>query len=185
MSKRPGTPTLLSRRYAVSLSEDNLQDSLFPVKEQDYGALYREHLLTLYTKYTETVDSVSDRRQNANNFFLSVNTALVAFLGYTGFGATTAPPNPRYYWTVLGAGLTLSLLWARLLKSYRDLNSGKFRILHEIEKTLPIAPFRAEWEMLGGGKKRSAYWPFSHLERFVPFLFALMYVALFILSITV
>ncbi len=133
MSRRPGTPNPLSRRYAVASSEGSLQDSLFPVKEQDYGALYREHLVSLYTKYSETVDSISDRRQNANNFFLSINTALVAFMGYTGFNATTAPPNPRYYWTVLGAGLILSLLWARLLKSYRDLNSGKFRILHEQE----------------------------------------------------
>ena len=183
MLKRTGIPTQSSKQSVVSPSEEDLRHSLFPIGEQEYGSLYREHLLSIYTKYSETAESISDRRQNANTFFLSINTALVAFIGYTGFSTATSPPNPRYYWVVLIAGLILSVLWTRLLKSYRDLNTGKFLILHEVETALPIAPFRTEWEVLGGGKKRSAYWPLSHLERFVPFLFMLMYIALFILSI--
>ena len=183
MSKRTGTPTRSSRQSEVSPSEDELRLSLFPVGEQDYGNLYREHFLSIYVRYAETAEHISDRRQNANTFFLSINTALVAFLGYTGFGLESLPPNPRYFWAVLAAGLVLSLLWARLLKSYRDLNTGKFQILHEIEKALPIAPFRTEWEVLGSGGERTKYWPLSHLERFVPYLFVLMYVVLFILAL--
>jgi hypothetical protein len=183
MSKQIGTPTQSSRQSAVSPSEDELRRSLFPVGEQDYGPLYREHSLSIYVKYAETAKHISDRRQNANTFFLSINTALVAFLGYTGFGLASSPPNPRYCWAVLVAGVVLSLLWARLLKSYRDLNTAKFRILHETERVLPIAPFRTEWEVLGSGKVRSTYWPLSYLERIVPFLFILMYVVLFILTL--
>jgi hypothetical protein len=167
----------------MSLPENRLRDLLFPVPEQDYGELYRDHLLTLYAKYTDTVDRTSERRQTANAFFLSINTALVAFLGYTGFRAANATPDPRYFWPVLGVGVILSALWARLIKSYRDLNTGKFRVIHEIEKKLPVSPYRAEWEVLGEGKSRSTYWPFSHLERYVPILFVVLYGALFVLSL--
>jgi hypothetical protein len=40
-------------------------------------------------------------------------------------------------------------MWYRLVRSYKDLNSAKFKVIHEIEKSLPISPYDAEWEAVG------------------------------------
>ncbi len=69
------------------------------------------------------------------------------------------------------AGLILSYFWYRLLLSYKGLNTAKFLVVHEIEKTLPLSPYDAEWECLGRGKNSDNYKPFTHIEIWVPRVF--------------
>jgi hypothetical protein len=40
------------------------------------------HVLELYKNYVSTAEAVSDRRQKANAFFLTLNTAIVALVSY-------------------------------------------------------------------------------------------------------
>jgi len=54
---------------------------LFKVDEKDYGQAYKEHLLAQYQLYVENMEKISDRRQNANNYFITINTVLVSFMG--------------------------------------------------------------------------------------------------------
>jgi hypothetical protein len=63
-----------------------------------------------------------------------------------------------------------------MVRSYRLLNGAKYRVVGALEQQLPASPFwRAEWWALGEGKDRSLYWPLSHIEQWVPVLFALTY----------
>lgn len=77
-------------------------------------------------------------------------------------------------------GIVLSGAWYYFLKNYRLLNSGKFKVVYEIEKLLPICPYRLEWEKLGKGKEKASYWPLSYLEIILPILFGIIYVIMLI-----
>lgn len=127
---------------------------------------YQDHLLDQYKLYVEMADRVSARRQTANSYFLSINTAILGFVGYV----TTKSAGDQVW--VLGlVGIVLSYLWYRIIVSYRDLNSAKFKVVHEIEKRLPISPYDAEWEAMGRGKEPSLYHPLTHIEKGVPWVF--------------
>ena len=65
-----------------------------------------------------------------------------------------------------------------LIKSYKQLNTGKFAVIHEIEKHLPLALYKYEWQVLGEGKDKTKYYPFSHVELWIPRIFGILYLAL-------
>jgi hypothetical protein len=131
-------------------------------------------ILEIYKMLIDMADKVSQRRQNANNFYLSVNTALTGASAYLSTAAPTAQVNILI---VSIAGFLVALLWKRNIDSYKDLNSGKFAVIDEIEKALPIAAFTAEWQFLERGRNSGKYRPFHTVERLVPFVFACVHLA--------
>jgi hypothetical protein len=150
--------------------EQQLSDALFSESKMAGDCAYMEQ----YKLYLTMLDNISDRRQHANNFFLTVNTGVCAFIGYI-FSKDAAMEFRSFFWFVPVAGILLSYFWYRLIRSYRDLNSAKFKVVHLMEKRLPLAPFHAEWLALGEAKDRKRYVPFTHLEIWVPCSFMLMY----------
>ena len=61
------------------------------------------------------------------------------------------------------------------VRSYKDLNTAKFKLIHEIEAKLPMAPYDAEWEAVGRGKAPELYLPFTHVEICVPWVFLVLH----------
>lgn len=155
--------------------EQQLSDALFSESKMAGDCAYMEQ----YKLYLTMLDNISDRRQHANNFFLTVNTGVCAFIGYI-FSKDAAMEFRSFFWFVPVAGILLSYFWYRLIRSYRDLNSAKFKVVHLMEKRLPLAPFHTEWLALGEAKDRKRYVPFTHLEIWVPRSFMLMYAFLII-----
>jgi hypothetical protein len=127
---------------------------------------WHAHLLEQYKLYVEMADRVSQRRTQANTYFLSVNSAIIAFVGYL-----TAQSMGSYLCLLAFAGIALCILWHAIITSYRDLNSAKWAVVQMIEARLPISPYAAEWERVGGGDKPTLYRPLSHIERGVPWIF--------------
>ena len=119
--------------------------------------------------YVEMADRISTRRQTANSFFLTINSAIVALVGYVSAVADNG--TIFFYALVSFAGMILSYLWYRLVLSYKQMNSGKFKVIHAIEAMLPIRPYEAEWDALGRGKNPDLYKPFTRIEIFVPWVF--------------
>ena len=72
----------------------------------------------------------------------------------------------------------MAVFWFFSIRSYKQLNTGKFKVIHEIESKLPMRLFAFEWEILDKGKSFKTYWPLSHVEMKVPFIFIALYVAL-------
>lgn len=163
-------------------SQDKSSDPLAGIPEFAYGSAYESHLLELYKLYVERADCISDRRERANSFFLTINTALVALLAKDAFKAASAIPRFLEVLVPLAA-VVLCYLWYRIIRSYRDLNSAKFKIIHRIESNLPIRPYYAEWEAVGRGKNSNLYLPFTHIEIAVPWLFLIFHVILAISAI--
>jgi hypothetical protein len=60
------------------------------------------------------------------------------------------------------------------IKSYKQLNSGRFKVIHEIEKQLPYCCFQEEWKYLekGNGEK---YTRLTQVEQKVPIYLGLPY----------
>lgn len=139
------------------------------------------HYFDLYELAVEMADRTSARRGVANSFFLTVNTGVVALLS-----------SGEVRWPLAVAGILVTVVWWSLLKSYRDLNSAKFAIILGMEEKLPARVYGEEWDRL-----RRATVPFSfrrremrswlaqyrelgRIERFVPWIFALIYVAIMV-----
>ncbi len=145
------------------------REKLIVKTPDDYGGNYQSHCLEMYKLYVQMADNISTRRQSANSFFLTINTAIIGFVGYLG---TTAG---NWNLAVSISGVALCYTWYRLIRSYKDLNSGKFKVIHEMEKELPLSPYDAEWEALGRGKDPKLYLPFTNIEIYVPFVFGLLH----------
>ncbi len=147
---------------------------------QEYGEKYQDHLLEQYKLFVETSQKVSERRQNANNYLLTLNSSLVTlfvtFLSIFG--------HHRWNALIPCTGLIVCFIWWSLVDSYKDLNTAKFAVIHELENQLPVALFRHEWWGCGHNRKKKdkpiedVYVPLTHLERWIPFAFAVLYVGL-------
>jgi len=140
-----------------------------------YGPDYEKHLFEQYKLCVEMADRVSSRRMLANSFFLALHTAIV-----TAFAVLL---TQRVLFGFAGtlpfvAAIILCVVWWFVLRSYRQLNSGKFEVILALEQLLPSAPYDAEWDLLGRGGKRRLYWTLTNVERWVPFSFGLLYLLL-------
>jgi hypothetical protein len=155
------------------------KSGVFRKSPEEYGNDYQSHYLDLYKLYVEMADKISARRQTANSFFLSVNTAVIGLVAYVQLGEKSTAAD-QLYWLVSLAGMALCYTWARLIRSYRDLNSGKFKVIHMLEQNFPIAPYDAEWEELGKGEDPKLYLPFSRVERNVPWVFFVLHLFVFV-----
>ena len=141
-------------------------DHAYPSKDDPCQA----HLMEQYKVYVATADKISDRRQAANSYFLAVNSALLAFVGYA-----IPKDSSTYLWLLGLAGMSLSYLWYRIVRSYRDLSGAKFLVIQAIEKRLPLRPFGAEWEAIGEGNNPKLYKPVTHVETGVPWIFFVLH----------
>ncbi len=150
------------------------EKNAFNVNEKEYGANYRDHLLTQYQLYVEGMEKISDRRQNANNYFITINTVLISFIGVL----SQMKMFEQIAWIkslIVVIGIIICIIFWFLLRSYKQLNTGKFKVIHEIEKRLPLALYDFEWKVLGEGRDINLYFPFSHIEMIIPWIFVLIY----------
>ena len=136
-------------------------------------------VLEIYKMLVEMADRVSQRRQAANNFYLSVNTALMGGSAYL----SAFHPAPLAVGILATAGMSVSLLWTRNIESYKELNGGKFEVITEMEKRLPVQPYTEEWKFLHRDSRDDRYRPFHTVEIVVPFVFVAVYAALILLMV--
>ncbi len=76
------------------------------------------------------------------------------------------------------AGVLLSIAWWLGLRSYRDLNAAKFKVITQLEQQLPTKVFSEEWLLLKRDEIpwwRGRYAEQGTVERVVPFIFAGLY----------
>lgn len=163
------------------MKKTSLEKKLF---KNDPNAKYSgkdvDYFLEQYKTYLGMLDKISDRRQLANQFFLALNTALLGFLGYI---QAQQGRSPMLFIVASLTGICLSYFWHTLIKSYRDLNAVKFKIILAIEQRLPIALFDTEWEIIEKGEGRASYLPLTYIEIRIPWVFAIFYLVIFVSSL--
>lgn len=141
--------------------------------------------LELYKLAVEMADRISARRATANSFFLTVQTAFVAVLG---IAAPSLESQSLWVSAVVSmAGIALSVSWWLQLRSYRDLNKAKFAVINEMETRLPEKVFTNEWQSLKQDPVRQWRGRYAELglaERVIPWIFAVLYVVLFLVQLS-
>jgi len=157
------------------------ESELFRAKPEEYGEKYNEHLFEQYKLYVESTEKISDRRQNANNHFITINAALISLIGLSF--QTQIFSNFEWARPIIAAvGVLICVIFWFLIHSYKQLNTAKFYVIHRIEEHLPLSIYRYEWSHpLKSGKDPKVYHPFSHIELFIPWIFGALY---FVLAIT-
>lgn len=142
----------------------------------------KKEVLEIYKLHAELADSVSRQRSTANRFYMLVLSGLAVL-----FSAFLRRENGvPLGWFMVGFGLfgmLLAVAWYIVIRSYRQLNSGKFKALHELEEKLAYPFFRREWDLLDEGRELKTYWRLTVVETFVPTIFFLCFAALLIIGI--
>jgi hypothetical protein len=142
----------------------------------------RATILEQYKLYVEMADRISARRSLTNTFFLTLNTAIFAAIGALWKNRPTGPS-----WMLVFPLLALLVqcgAWFFLVRSYRQLNAAKYTVIGVLEERLPASPYwKAEWKALGEGKEKAKYWSMTHLEQWIPIIFAATYTAAFIAAL--
>jgi len=153
--------------------------ALLSVAPADYGDRHREHLCEQYKLYVDSADRISQRRSSTNSFLLTVNASLVTLYGLT----TPLKPSGAAAWHLLVpfAGILVCIAWLSLVENYRNLNSVKFKVIHELENQLPASLYAYEWQLLEAGEG-NVYKPVTHIEQWIPVIFILLYVGLVLYS---
>lgn len=154
------------------------------MQPEDYGEHYHEHLLEQYKLYVEMTDNVSERRDRSNAFYLTLLSALLVIISaIVGIWEADSPLANIMIGTIGIVGLLLCVVWFFNLRSYRQLTTGKFAVIHRMEQELPFACYDEEWEVLGRGEDKRKYWPFTHVEKWVPVIMGVPYVLLIVCGI--
>lgn len=139
--------------------------------KKDYGESFQEHLLEQYKLFVHTSLDVTSKRLESNKFHLALNSVVFGLAGYM----TTIE---EYLVIVLLSlvGVLISLVWLKNICAYRELNSAKFKVIHELEEHLPASLFKCEEEHY-----LRKYHGLTSTEKFYPLIFSVLYIVLIII----
>ena len=142
-----------------------------------------EVMLELYKIHTEMADRISQRRGSANNFFLVTNTTLISLvISAFAYSRLIKDMNHDFVLCVIFSvsivGLANCWTWSSLIKSYKSLNSAKFKVIKNMEKIIGYKAYTAEQKRL----KKTKHHKFTDIEFQVPYALSLIYTGIFILS---
>ena len=142
----------------------------------------KQELLEIYKLHAQLADSVSNRRTVANRFYMLVLSGLSVL-----FSALLERQNGTPFGGIMVGfgllGMFLAAAWYVVIRAYRQLNTGKFKALHELEEKLTYPFFKREWELLSEGAERKNYWKLSVVETFVPIIFFSGFAVLLLIGI--
>ncbi len=146
----------------------NIDDKLLKTTEAEYGKDYRSHALEIYKLYLDLSDKLSSRRTSVNSFFLTLNSFIIGLLGYGQLGSSSATATPEFYWIISLLGMTICVVWFKIIHAYKHIMRSKFIVIQRIEQQLPLAAYEAEWQLL---RENNGYQPLTHFEMIVPWMF--------------
>lgn len=133
------------------------------ISKKNYGENYDSAVLEQWKTCVEQANSNTEKRNNSNGLFISLNAALFAVITFTW----------DYKSILLSiVGIVVCILWLNTIQSYRNLSRVKYDIINEIEKQLPLAPLSHEWELL---KLKHNHIDLTKIEKIVPWLFIFLY----------
>lgn len=134
-----------------------------------------QRTLELYKLMVASSESLVARRQGVNTFFLTINGAILTAASLL-IGNQSDPQLQAIGLSMLtGTGAILALAWRSLIRSFGQLNTGKFAVINRIEKILPAAVYLAEWKSLDEGRNPNKYRTFTSREVWTPWTFFVVY----------
>lgn len=151
---------------------------LFRFTKDTYDGLFNAELLEQYKLYVQSAENVSSRRVASSRYMLTVNSALVALYSFQ----PSIIDQPWFAILVPILGILVSLLWYQIIVSHRNLNSVKFKIIHELEQSLPVALYTHEWRLADEGRGKS-YRSVTNIEQWIPLVFFVLHLVLLVVFV--
>ena len=148
-------------------TDDEIWAALLP-DGRDSVSADTEKLFDIYKMMVASSEALVGRRQGVNTFFLTVNGALLTAIGLILQGGGEQHLLAGGILVIAVTGGILSQAWKSLLKSFGQLNTGKFAVINRLEEVLPARAFSAEWKALAGGKNPAIYTSFTSREVWAP-----------------
>ena len=130
-------------------------------------------LLEQYKLISESADKITDKRQSTNNFYLGVNSFILAVASYLAVSRVNTVSI-----LISISGLLVSVVWLKNINSFKQLNSAKFKVIHELEEYLPARVYQKEDEYLQKG-----YYKLTAVEKWIPVIFGVLYVIIILISL--
>lgn len=140
--------------------------------------MFQEHFKDQYLMYVEMADRISARRHQSNVFFLSLQSVIITLLSLS-----FKEGKNQYIMSIIPitsfSMVFICVAWWWILRSYRNLNSAKYKVIGRMEESMPASPYwKEEWKELGEGKDFRKYLQLTFIEQFLPVIFGIMYIAL-------
>lgn len=139
--------------------------------------------LDLYKLMIDSSESLIQRRQKTNAFFITVIGTLLAIAGLM---MESGALHSDTIWILYGfsvVGLLLCNSWRNLIDNYGKLNKAKFDVILRLEQNLDAQIYGAEWVSLGKGLRPRKYRSFTSTEKDVPLYFGLLIVVLTLIAV--
>ena len=154
--------------------------------QEEYGSNYQTHMLEQYKLYVEMADRISQRRDQSNRFYSALLTGLLAVISVVARLSDWQASGALLSVVLISvglAGLAVCAIWFTSIRSYKQLNSGKFRIIHEVEEQLPFPLYKKEWDYLRPSAGKKKYFQLTRIEQFIPIALAIPYLFFIIYAI--
>jgi hypothetical protein len=155
--------------------------------EKEFGECFkgkdRTDTLELYRLMIDSSESLIQRRQKTNAFFI---TAIGSLFAIVGLLVKVGALNTGTIWLFHGfavVGLLLCNSWRNLIDNYGKLNKAKFDVILRLEQELDAQIYAAEWVSLGKGLRPNKYRSFTTTEKNVPLYFALLITVLAMVAV--
>ncbi len=157
--------------------EGNILNASKELPESSVSVEDKHLLLEQYKIMIDTSEKLMERRQSMVSLYITICTALIAFIGASfAFGNLLITAVI----TLLTGVITIILCynWRSSLAAYELNNEGKFEVINQIEKHLPADMFECEYRY----NKMKGIRSYSAREKVLPLIFMFVGVALVFLS---
>ncbi len=176
--------------YKDEITLDELEKKLTQYEKHDFGVIDKtivninaDTLFEQYKLIVQTSEDLVQRRQNMNNFYITINSALLTFISASCALELSDFQRLLLIVPLCLAGMLTTFSWKKMLISYADLNRGKMRVISAIEKKLPASLFDAEWRVIKSKFNGRVHQTYTDIEKDIPNIFRFIYILLFALML--
>ncbi len=142
-----------------------------------------KELLEIYKLHVEMADRISQRRLQTNRFYIALLSGVFVVLSFFINKTIVLEYGYMVFISASILGIILCFIWLINIHSYKQLNSGKFEVIHDLEKRLQYSFYAKEWDALKHGKSTKSYLQLTKVEKLVPCFMMIPYVLLLCLAI--
>jgi len=142
-------------------------------KKIDKDLLFKQYQICV-----DMADRISQRRMSTNKFYSALVSAILTVILSVFKDNLLSKDNQLAVFLFGLLGVSICIIWFLNIKSYKTLNSAKFKVILEQEKQLACPAYTKEWEILDNGKNPQKHITFSKIESWVPFILSLPFWAM-------
>jgi len=143
------------------------------------ASLIANQRIEQYKAYMQDVANIGSRHETARAFYLSVLSALLAFVALAGTDGPLSDISSNLFVVISLGAIAICVLWFLQTLSFGALYSAKLEQLHKMEERLPFKNFTNEHEVL---KEDWKYFQLTNVECFVASIFIILFIAALVLN---